>query len=122
MQRRKFALALHRNRRGWVRSPCDRSGEGNDVVKGTNRRVVVVRSPDESIFEQAIFIVRDDYLQAGHGGSRQLLEEARRAAGAYMSRVKGPRRKRRLRPLLAAAGVALAAGAYLVVRFAGVLF
>lgn len=122
MPGRKFPLPLHRNRRGWLRFSCDQSGEGIDVVKGTNRRVVVVHSPDGSIFEQAIFIVRDDYLQAGRGGSRQLLEEARVAAGAYMARVKAPRRRRPLRTAFIALGVAAAAAACAAVYFTGVLF
>lgn len=122
MLRRKFPLPLYRIRRGWLRSPCDRSGEGNDVVKGTNRRVVVVHAPDGGIFEQAIFIVRDDYLQSGHGGSRQLLEQARDAAGAYMARVKAPKRKRPLRTALIALGVMAAAVACAAVYFAGALF
>ena len=30
------------------------------MVKGTSRRVIVVDSPDQKLFEQAIFIVRND--------------------------------------------------------------
>ena len=48
---------------------------GQETLKGVARRVVIVRSPPESVFEQAIFIVR--------GVSREeVLNEARRAAGA----------------------------------------
>ena len=51
------------------------------MVKGISRRVVVVDSPDQRFFEQAIFIVRND--AAGEGvTSRELVEEARRVAGA----------------------------------------
>ena len=35
------------------------------MVKGISRRVVVVDSPDQRFFEQAIFIVRND--AAGEG-------------------------------------------------------
>ena len=46
------------------------------MVKGISRRVVVVDSPDQRFFEQAIFIVRND--AAGEGvTSRELVEEAR---------------------------------------------
>ena len=47
------------------------------MVKGISRRVVVVDSPDQRFFEQAIFIVRND---AGGEGvtARELVEEARR--------------------------------------------
>lgn len=50
------------------------------MVKGISRRVVVVDSPDQRFFEQAIFIVRND--AAGEGvTARELVEEARRVAG-----------------------------------------
>jgi len=52
------------------------------LVKGISRRVVVVDSPDQRFFEQAIFIVRND--AAGEGvTSRELVEEARRVARNY---------------------------------------
>lgn len=52
------------------------------MVKGISRRVVVVDSPDQRFFEQAIFIVRND---AGRRGvtARELVEEARRVARNY---------------------------------------
>ena len=53
------------------------------MVKGISRRVVVVDSPDQRFFEQAIFIVRND--AAGEGVTAQdLVEEARRVAGNYV--------------------------------------
>ena len=45
------------------------------MVKGISRRVVVVDSPDQRFFEQAIFIVRND--------AAELVEEARRVARNY---------------------------------------
>ena len=52
------------------------------MVKGISRRVVVVDSPDQRFFEQAIFIVRNG--AAGEGvTSRELVEEARRVARDY---------------------------------------
>ena len=49
------------------------------MVKGISRRVVVVDAPDRRLFEQAIFILRND--AAGDGlTSRELVEEARRVA------------------------------------------
>ena len=51
------------------------------MVKGISRRVVVVDSPDQRFFEQAIFIVRND--AAGEGvTARELVEEARRVLHA----------------------------------------
>ena len=52
------------------------------MVKGISRRVVVVDSPDQRYFEQAIFVVRND--AAGEGVTAQaLVEEARRVARNY---------------------------------------
>ena len=52
------------------------------MVKCISRRVVVVDSPDQRFFEQAIFIVRNG--AAGEGvTSRELVEEARRVAREY---------------------------------------
>lgn len=72
------------------------------MVKGISRRVVVVDSPDQRFFEQAIFIVRND--AAGEGvTSRELVEEARRVARNYAG---GDRRLgrmwRNVSPLLSA--------------------
>ena len=54
------------------------------MVKGISRRVVVIDSPDQRFFEQAIFIVRND--AAGEGiTSRELVAEARRVARNYAS-------------------------------------
>lgn len=54
------------------------------MVKGISRRVVVIDSPDQRFFEQAIFIVRND--AAGEGvTSRELVDEARRIARDYAS-------------------------------------
>ena len=52
------------------------------MVKGISRRVIVVESPDQRFFEQAIFIVRND--AAGEGvTARDLVEEARKVAKNY---------------------------------------
>jgi hypothetical protein len=52
------------------------------MVKGISRRVVVVDSPDQRFFEQAIFIVRSDAANEGVT-ARELVEEARRVARNY---------------------------------------
>ena len=54
------------------------------MVKGTARRVIVVRSPDQKLFEQAIFLMRED---AGGGvTAEQVLDQAREAADSYLRR------------------------------------
>ena len=54
----KNRLCLEKNR-------C-REEEEFPVVKGISKRVIVVKSPDPKIFEQAIFIIREDF--AGQSG------------------------------------------------------
>ena len=55
------------------------------MVKGITRQVVVVHSPDPKLFEQAIFILRED---AKGVTDEQLLKEAKKA-------VRGPRMERK---------------------------
>ena len=84
------------------------------MVKGLSRRVIVVDSPDPHIFEQAIFIVRND-AAVGSGGvtSQQVVDQAIRIAKDY-ARTHGapPRRRLRMSPWLAAllGGAAIGAG------------
>lgn len=48
------------------------------MVKGVSRQVIVVQSPDRKLFEQAIFILRDDAPRQGIT-EEMLLREARQA-------------------------------------------
>ena len=50
------------------------------MVKGTSRRVIVVDSPDTDLFEQAIFIVRNDVLSDRGVTAQMLVDEACRVA------------------------------------------
>ena len=54
------------------------------MVKGTSKRVVVVKSPDPKIFEQAIFIVREDFLTRKGGRDMDILREAQKVADEYI--------------------------------------
>ena len=56
------------------------------MVKGVSRRVILVKSPDPKLFEQAIFIVREDALQGGGITADKVLAEARQAARHYVRR------------------------------------
>ena len=75
------------------------------MVKGTSRRVIVVDSPDPKLFEQAIFIVRNDAFTQEGVTSQQVLGEACRIARGYaaLPDQKAP-------PVAAAAPVGLADG------------
>ena len=46
------------------------------MVKGISRQVIVVQSPDPRLFEQAIFILKDEAVQKGVS-DEELLREAR---------------------------------------------
>lgn len=54
------------------------------MVKGTSKRVVVVKSPDPRFFEQAIFILREDIRRGISGGESDVLKEAQRVADDYV--------------------------------------
>ena len=85
------------------------------MVKGISRRVVVVDSPDPNIFEQAIFIIRND--SADGVSSQQLVEQAVRIAKSYARTHTAPRRCLRFTPVMAAmVGAAAIALVWLLVE------
>lgn len=47
------------------------------MVKGTTRQIILVKGSGEKLFEQAIFLVRDDALANGGITEEALLKEAR---------------------------------------------
>ena len=63
------------------------------MVKGISRRVIVVESPDPRVFDQAIFILRNDILSEDGVSSRQLVDQAVRIARNY-ARCQGGSRRR----------------------------
>lgn len=75
------------------------------MVKGISKQVIVVQSPDQKLFEQAIFILKEGALKEGVT-DEQLLREARRAAEEGRPASK----KYRLRGPAWACGGALATG------------
>lgn len=84
------------------------------MVKGVTRQVIVVKSPDPKLFEQAIFLLREDALEKHGVGERELLEEARRVADGCLSQPTLSRPRRRMPPLLwAALGAAVVCLAWL---------
>jgi hypothetical protein len=88
---------------------------GSLLVKGISRRVVVVDSPDPNIFEQAIFIIRND--SADGVSSQQLVEQAVRIAKSYARTHTAPRRRLQVTPVMAAlAGAAAIALIWLLVE------
>ena len=73
------------------------------MVKGISRRVIVVESPDPRVFDQAIFILRNDILSEDGVSSRQLVDQAVRIAKSY-ARTHGsvPPRRPRITPWISA--------------------
>ena len=59
------------------------------MVKGVARRVNVVKSPDPRLFEQAIFIVKEDAFTKGVVSAEQVHQEAKRVADGYVRRNTG---------------------------------
>ena len=58
------------------------------MVKGVSRQVIVVHSPDPKLFDQAIFILKDEAVEQGIT-EEALLKEAQQV-------IRGPQRKRKL--------------------------
>lgn len=60
------------------------------MVKGISRQVIVVQSPGEELFDQAIFILKDEAVSTGVS-DEVLMKQAQQAI-----RGSGPVRKRKL--------------------------
>lgn len=109
---------LRKNRVKWEHRIPDK--EEQSVVKGLSRKVIIVKSPDPKIFEQAIFIVRDDYLASKGVGQKELMRQARHAANGYVDRTYGWHRFGNIHPaVFALAGAAVIALAWAAVHFLG---
>jgi len=55
------------------------------MVKGINRQVIVVKSPDPKLFDQAIFLLREDAFTSSPGATpEQIIRQARQAADGYL--------------------------------------
>ena len=89
------------------------------MVKGINRQVIVVKSPDPKLFDQAIFLLREDAFSASSSTPEQVIRQARQAADGYLRKntVVG-RAAARLSPAACAgAGALLASGVWAAVLF-----
>ncbi|HHT16896.1 MAG TPA: translation initiation factor 2 [Papillibacter sp.] len=79
-----------------------------EVVKGTTRRVIVIKSPDKHIFDEAIFLVNDAVSRDGGVTSEDIIRQAQEVAENY---VRCHIRKKRLpdlpAPVFAVLGAAL---------------
>jgi hypothetical protein len=80
------------------------------MVKGITRQVILVKSPDPNLFEEAIFIVKEEALAREGVSADQVLKQARQAADGYLKqgRVWNHRLHRLSGPLWGVAGALLA--------------
>lgn len=78
------------------------------VLKGCMRNVIVVH-PRSDIFQEAVFILRDDYLRAPGISREELLRQAREAAEDYTLTVAPKKLRPGPAPVLALLLLALAA-------------
>ena len=56
------------------------------MIKGVNRQVIVVKSPDRRFFDEAIFIVREGVAGSRGVTADQIVAEARQVADSYARR------------------------------------
>lgn len=88
------------------------------MVKGVSRRIVVVRSPEQNIFEEAIFILRDDALKTGVS-AEDVVAQACGIASRYVRENRGEGQTRVwLIVLLGTLAAAVAAAVFLLWRMA----
>ena len=50
------------------------------MVKGSTRQVILVKSPDPKLFEEAIFLVREEAIQREGVTADQVIRQAQQAA------------------------------------------
>ncbi len=80
------------------------------MVKGITRQVIMVDSPDPSVFEKAIFILKDGKISVSY---EEILREAQLIADSYLKNNLGGR-KFKLPPLIYSfIGAALTGAAWL---------
>ena len=89
------------------------------MVKGVARRVIVVKAPDKRLFEQAIFIMKEDAFSQEGVTAQQVLEEAQRVADGYIRRnsTLGKKLRRIPAPAYVAAGAMAATAAWALALF-----
>jgi hypothetical protein len=55
-----------------------------EVVKGVCRRVIVIKSPELHLFDEAIFIVKEEALRAGGVTGEEIIRQAQQVADNYV--------------------------------------
>ena len=85
------------------------------MVKGITRQVILVKSPDPRLFEEAIFIVKEEALNREGVTREQIMREARQAADGYLKQGRAwNRRMHRLpAPIWGAVGAGMASALWM---------
>lgn len=83
------------------------------MIKGMSRRVIMVESPDPELFENAIFILRNDAFSKG-AEPEDILRQAQQIANEYV-KTNIEKRKRELSPAVYTLAGALCGGGILAV-------
>ncbi len=87
------------------------------MVKGVSRRVVVVKSPDKRLFEEAIFILSEEALRTGGITAEDIISEACNVAATYMRKNTSSALRRYIIPLgLGIGGFLLTAVCALIIK------
>ena len=88
------------------------------MVKGVNKHVILVKTPDPKYFEEAIFILREEAFAQGVS-AEQVLREARQAAKSYVggSTRRGKWSRQTPAPANATAGALAATAAWSLALF-----
>ena len=86
------------------------------MVKGITRQVILVKSPDPRLFEEAIFIVKEEALAREGVSADRVLRQARQAADGYLKQGKAWNRRlgRFQAPVWGVLGAALASAGWAV--------
>ena len=89
------------------------------MVKGITRQVILVKSPDPKLFEEAIFIVKEEAMNQEGVTAEQVIRQARRAADGYLkgTRIKKSMLERFMGPIWGVGGAALASAGWYAVMF-----
>ena len=86
------------------------------MIKGTTRRVIVIKSPDRHLFDEAIFIVREDCASGVTGDD--IIREAQQVADRYIRHNVRPHPFAKLpAPAFAALGAVVTALIWLASRY-----
>ena len=70
------------------------------MVKGITKQVILVKSPDPKLFEEAIFIVKEEALAKEGLDAEQVIRQARQAADCYLKGNRNWKRTLQKMPLL----------------------